>query len=173
MHTTLLTAVTCCSVTNTCISPLPHHHAPTPHVHLCHPHRCPPCRAFTPKLANTYSKLKKDGKPWEVVFVSMDRNPAQFEVCEQRDCSGPVVGLCWDHQRSWGLGIGMFMGAHEMGRYAAASSAVAGGHGGRQRPVSPQLWLPRTHHTLTLCARTTHAPSPTLHSHTTHPAHMT
>jgi thiol-disulfide isomerase/thioredoxin len=42
--------------------------------------RCPPCRAFTPKLANTYSKLRKDGKQWEVVFVSMDRNPVQFQV---------------------------------------------------------------------------------------------
>jgi hypothetical protein len=45
--------------------------------------RCPPCRAFTPKLANTYSKLRKDGRQWEVVFVSMDRNPVQFQVREE------------------------------------------------------------------------------------------
>jgi thiol-disulfide isomerase/thioredoxin len=42
--------------------------------------RCPPCRRFTPQLANTYTKLKKDGKEFEVVFVSMDKNQAQFDV---------------------------------------------------------------------------------------------
>ncbi|KAF8058839.1 hypothetical protein HT031_005407 [Scenedesmus sp. PABB004] len=42
-------------------------------------HWCPPCRAFTPQLANTYAKLKKDGKDFEVVFVSMDRNQEQFD----------------------------------------------------------------------------------------------
>lgn len=52
-------------------------HLSTLHVPPC---RCPPCRAFTPQLANTYSKLKKDGKELEVVFVSMDRNQAQFDV---------------------------------------------------------------------------------------------
>eukprot|EP00879_Flechtneria_rotunda_P006558 GHRR01006891.1.p1 GENE.GHRR01006891.1~~GHRR01006891.1.p1 ORF type:complete len:208 (+),score=49.63 GHRR01006891.1:71-625(+) len=41
-------------------------------------HWCPPCRGFTPQLANIYSKLKKDGKEFEVVFVSMDRNQHEF-----------------------------------------------------------------------------------------------
>lgn len=70
----------------------PNLHPPLPIPHPTHPtppsrHRCPPCRAFTPKLANTYSKLKKDGKPWEVVFVSMDRNPVQFQVRAQTGCA--------------------------------------------------------------------------------------
>lgn len=37
-------------------------------------HWCPPCRAFTPQLVKTYNALKKDGKNFEVVFVSSDRN---------------------------------------------------------------------------------------------------
>lgn len=37
-------------------------------------HWCPPCRAFTPQLVKTYNSLKKDGKSFEVVFVSSDRS---------------------------------------------------------------------------------------------------
>lgn len=35
---------------------------------------CPPCRAFTPKLVEAYTRLKAENKPFEVVFVSSDRN---------------------------------------------------------------------------------------------------
>lgn len=35
---------------------------------------CPPCRAFTPKLVKFYNLLKKQGKPFEIVFVSSDRD---------------------------------------------------------------------------------------------------
>ncbi|GBF93108.1 nucleoredoxin [Raphidocelis subcapitata] len=42
-------------------------------------HWCPPCRQFTPRLADTYTKLTKDDVEWEVVFVSFDRAPEQFE----------------------------------------------------------------------------------------------
>lgn len=52
----------------------------TPHRCPRHACRCPPCRAFTPQLAGVYSKLRKDGVPLEVVFVSMDRSDAQFQV---------------------------------------------------------------------------------------------
>ncbi len=37
-------------------------------------HWCPPCRAFTPNLVKFYNSLKKDGKPFEIVFVSSDRD---------------------------------------------------------------------------------------------------
>jgi nucleoredoxin len=39
--------------------------------------RCPPCRGFTPLVA-TYKHLQAEGKPFEVVFVSFDRDPAAF-----------------------------------------------------------------------------------------------
>ena len=37
-------------------------------------HWCPPCRAFTPHLVNVYNEIKKQGNPFEIVFVSSDRD---------------------------------------------------------------------------------------------------
>jgi len=42
-------------------------------------HWCPPCQAFTPKLINVYKKLTEAGKPWEVIYVSSDRDEQQFK----------------------------------------------------------------------------------------------
>lgn len=41
-------------------------------------HWCPPCRAFTPKLVETYNKIKSAGKDFEIVFVSGDNKESQF-----------------------------------------------------------------------------------------------
>ena len=41
-------------------------------------HWCPPCRGFTPKLAEAYQKLKANGKELEIVFVSSDRDQHSF-----------------------------------------------------------------------------------------------
>lgn len=37
-------------------------------------HWCPPCRSYTPVLAEQYNKLIAAGKSFEVVFVSADNN---------------------------------------------------------------------------------------------------
>ena len=36
--------------------------------------QCGPCRAFTPQLVKTYNKIKEDGKKFELIFVSSDRD---------------------------------------------------------------------------------------------------
>merc|ERR1712230_272194 len=41
-------------------------------------HWCPPCRGFTPKLAEAYKKITGDGNSFEVVFVSSDKDEQQF-----------------------------------------------------------------------------------------------
>jgi len=42
-------------------------------------HWCPPCRGFTPELIKTYNKLKEQGKEFEVIFASSDRDEAAFK----------------------------------------------------------------------------------------------
>jgi nucleoredoxin len=44
-------------------------------------HWCPPCRAFTvPVLKPVYERARAAGKPWEVIFVSSDRDKASFDA---------------------------------------------------------------------------------------------
>lgn len=37
-------------------------------------HWCPPCQRFTPELANRYKELVADGKNFEIIFISFDRD---------------------------------------------------------------------------------------------------
>ncbi|KAJ4755342.1 Nucleoredoxin [Rhynchospora pubera] len=41
-------------------------------------HWCPPCRGFTPKLAETYQNLTSQSKPLEVIFISHDEDEESF-----------------------------------------------------------------------------------------------
>ena len=41
--------------------------------------QCPPCRGFTPKLVDTYKKLKEENKNIETVFISSDRSEEQYK----------------------------------------------------------------------------------------------
>ncbi|KAK3273646.1 hypothetical protein CYMTET_18124 [Cymbomonas tetramitiformis] len=42
-------------------------------------HWCPPCRGFTPKLVETYTKLQKANAPFEIIFVSSDSDEDSFK----------------------------------------------------------------------------------------------
>merc|ERR1712054_438476 len=42
-------------------------------------HWCPPCRGFTPKLAEIYNDMKAAGKKFEIVFASSDRDQTAFD----------------------------------------------------------------------------------------------
>lgn len=43
-------------------------------------HWCPPCRQFTPMLAQLYTMLRAAGKKFEVVFVSADKSESDFDA---------------------------------------------------------------------------------------------
>ncbi len=47
---------------------------------------CPPCRDFTPRLVDAYNTMRQQGQPFEVVFVSSDRNnEAMFQYMNEYD----------------------------------------------------------------------------------------
>jgi len=70
-------------------------------------HWCPPCRGFTPSLAETYTKMKDAGLKFEVIFVSSDRDQGSadgyyadmpwlmvpFENREQKDSLSKKYGV--------------------------------------------------------------------------------
>jgi len=41
-------------------------------------HWCPPCKGFTPKLAEVYKKMKETRQDFECVFISSDRDESSF-----------------------------------------------------------------------------------------------
>lgn len=60
-------------------------------------HWAPPCRLFTPALADFYNNINRDGKLFEVIFCSIDGNEDAFErnYAEMPWCAIPYV----DEQR--------------------------------------------------------------------------
>jgi len=58
-------------------------------------HWCPPCRSFTPLLADIYAELTTEEEPLEVVFVSGDASPEEL-LAHTRD-GGHGHWLCVQH----------------------------------------------------------------------------
>ncbi|XP_005098394.1 nucleoredoxin [Aplysia californica] len=63
-------------------------------------HWCPPCRSFTPKLVDTYVKVRDASKKWEIVFVSFDRT---LEACNEYYLEMPWLMLPFDSDLKEGL----------------------------------------------------------------------
>lgn len=60
-------------------------------------HWCPPCRAFTPKLSEAYTKLKAERSDFELVFISSDRDEKSFD--EYFDTMS-FCGLPFEHREA-------------------------------------------------------------------------
>jgi len=58
-------------------------------------HWCPPCRGFTPKLAETYKQVVAAGKSFEIVFVSSDKN---VEAFNEYAAEQPWAHLAFEHR---------------------------------------------------------------------------
>lgn len=58
-------------------------------------HWCPPCRGFTPKLAELYKKLKASRDDFEFIFVSSDRDENSF-----KEYFGEMPWLAFDKSSS-------------------------------------------------------------------------
>ncbi|XP_020295212.1 nucleoredoxin-like [Pseudomyrmex gracilis] len=43
-------------------------------------HWCPPCKAFTPQLVDTYQRIRERGHYFEVIFVSSDRSEESYNA---------------------------------------------------------------------------------------------
>ena len=41
-------------------------------------HNCPPCKEFTPMLADLYEELNEDKKVIEIIFFSGDKTDEEF-----------------------------------------------------------------------------------------------
>lgn len=60
-------------------------------------HWCPPCKAFTPQLVNTYNAVRERGLNFEIIFVSSDRSEESFE---QYARSMPWPAVAWRDEAS-------------------------------------------------------------------------
>jgi len=61
-------------------------------------HWCPPCRTFTPKLVEFYNQLKQQNRPFEIVFVSSDRDEAAM-FTYMREMKMPWLAVPFDDSR--------------------------------------------------------------------------
>ncbi|KAL5783551.1 hypothetical protein ACOSP7_008580 [Xanthoceras sorbifolium] len=61
---------------------------------------CPPCRAFTPKLAKTYHEIKAKQPDFEVIFVSLDNDEESFNKYYSEM---PWLALPYDDRREASL----------------------------------------------------------------------
>merc|ERR1712106_1174419 len=55
-------------------------------------HWCPPCRLFTPMLAEFYCDLVGGGEPFEIVFVSSDKSAEEL-MGYMKECHGDWLAV--------------------------------------------------------------------------------
>jgi nucleoredoxin len=55
-------------------------------------HYCPPCRKFTPLLAQVYEEIKEEHDDFEIIFVSSDK---EIEKYDEYFTEMPWIALPW------------------------------------------------------------------------------
>ena len=64
-------------------------------------HWCPPCRAFTPQLVDFHNEMTKRGKPFQIIFVSSDRDKsAMYSYMKQMDMPWLALPFGDDHKQA-------------------------------------------------------------------------
>ena len=62
-------------------------------------HWCPPCRAFTPELVKFHKMVVTEGKPFEIVFVSSDRDKSSmYDYMDEMDMPWLALPFGDDHK---------------------------------------------------------------------------
>jgi nucleoredoxin len=107
-------------------------------------HWCPPCRGFTPKLAEYYQKAKDAGKDWEIIFVSSDRDQSSFDeyYAEMPWCALPFSNRALKQTLGGKFkvsGIPAFFLVNPEGEVYNDK-----GRGVVQKPIADFPWLPPT-----------------------------
>lgn len=64
---------------------------------------CGPCRQFTPLLSEFYARMKKEGKSFEVIWVSRDRSPQEFLEYYGKM---PWLAVTWENYQRVGQQLG-------------------------------------------------------------------
>lgn len=63
-------------------------------------HWCPPCRAFTPSLVEFHNNMTEQGKPFEIVFVSSDREKsAMYDYMDEMKMPWLALPFGDDHKQ--------------------------------------------------------------------------
>ena len=64
-------------------------------------HWCGPCRAFTPKLVDFHNEMTRKGKPFEVVFISSDRDSnSMYNYMKEMDMPWLALPFGDDHKQA-------------------------------------------------------------------------
>ncbi|GLD99302.1 hypothetical protein PINS_up008021 [Pythium insidiosum] len=114
-------------------------------------HYCPPCRKFTPILAQVYEEIKDEHEDVEIVFVSSDKEVEKFDEYYQEM---PWLALPWAKRDLQGRGS-----AREFGRHVQSRTLVFLQRQGRDRRAARAARFNREERPLTSTCRARPAPS--------------
>jgi Thioredoxin-like len=85
--------------------------------HLC-------CRRFTPTLIDVYNRLKKKDKNFEIIYISLDHTPVQFQARFADVSIGCALELQSMHNLSLHLCVACALGALQESQLVSIASLL-------------------------------------------------